>query len=237
MSRPWVAAGLALLLAGRAFAEDKVVTPFNGTDLRGWKLHGPKAKSKWVVGRVELDPADARKFKVTPVHPAASGGPAVRALINSASGVNILTEHKFGDCTVEVEVMVPKGSNSGIYLMGKYEVQILDSYGKKKVTYQDMGGIYDTAAPKVNAARKPGEWQKFVIEFRGPRFKDGKKVAKAKCLKVTLNGTLIHEDVEVKGPTTAALPGPEGATGPLMFQGDHGPVAFRNLKVTLKGGD
>jgi hypothetical protein len=235
MSRPWVAAGLALLLASRAFGEDKVVRPFNGTDLKGWKLHGPEGASKWVVGRVGLDPKDARKFVVTPINPAAGGGPAVRALVNADRGVNLSSEEKFGDCTVEVEVMVPRGSNSGIYLMGKYEVQILDSYGKKKVTYQDMGGIYDTAAPKVNAAKKPGEWQKFVIEFRAPRFKGGKKVAKAKFLKVTLNGTVIHEGVEVKGPTTAALPGPEAATGPLMFQGDHGPVAFRNLKVTPRG--
>src|SRR5262249_45307638 len=146
--------------------------------------------------------------------------------------VDLVSEKKFGDCKVELEFMVPKGSNSGIYLMGEYEVQILDSHGRKKVGPGDLGGIYATAAPKVNAAKKPGEWQNFVIEFRAPRFKEGKKVENAKFLKVTLNGQVIHEDVEVKGPTPACLTGKEAPTGPLMFQGDHGPVAFRNVRVT-----
>jgi hypothetical protein len=130
--------------------------------------------------------------------------------------------------------MVPKGSNSGIYLMGRYEVQILDSFGRDKLTYQDMGAIYSVAVPKVNACKKPGEWQKFVIDFQAPRF-DGKlKVANAKFLKVELNDKVIHENVAVtKGATPGALGG-EVAAGPLMLQGDHGPVAFRNLKITPK---
>ena len=68
--------------------------------------------------------------------------------------------------------MVPKGSNSGIYVMGEYEVQILDSYGKPadKLTQGDLGALYSAAAPKVNASKKPGEWQKFVIEFQAPKF-------------------------------------------------------------------
>jgi hypothetical protein len=226
--------GLVLLLPGAARAADEVVRPFNGSDLSGWKYRGNKAASKWVVGRAALDPRDPRKLAVTPLSPAASGGPGVRELVNAERGVDLYTERKFGDCTVELEFMVPRGSNSGVYLMGEYEVQILDSYGKKDkdLKYGDVGGIYNTAAPKVNAARKPGEWQKFVIEFRAPRFKGGKKVANAKFLKVTLNGTLLHEGVEVKGPTTSALTGKESAAGPLLLQGDHGPVAFRNLVVT-----
>jgi Domain of Unknown Function (DUF1080) len=129
--------------------------------------------------------------------------------------------------------MIPKGSNSGIYLMGEYEVQVLDSYGKEKVGPGDMGGIYKTAAPKKNVCKKPGEWQKFIIEFQTPRFDSaGKKTANARFVKVTFNDEVIHENVEVKGPTGGELTGKEAPTGPLMFQGDHGPVAFRNLKVT-----
>src|SRR5581483_2513023 len=112
--------------------------------------------------------------------------------------------------------MIPKGSNSGVYVMGEYEVQILDSYGKEKLSPGDLGGLYQNAAPRVNASRKPGEWQKFVIDFQAPRFEDGKRVAKAKFLKVTLNGEVIHENVEMKGPTPSGLTGKEQPTGPLM---------------------
>jgi hypothetical protein len=131
--------------------------------------------------------------------------------------------------------MVPKGSNSGIYLMGRYEVQVLDSYGREKLTYGDMGAIYGVAVPKVNACKKPGEWQKFVIDFQAPRFDGKKKTGNAIFHKVELNGQVIHDKVEVvKGATGGALGG-EVPAGPLMFQGDHGPVAFRNLKITPKG--
>jgi hypothetical protein len=224
--------GLALSAAASARAADeRPVVLFNGTDLTGWKLRGPEARSKWVVGRVALDPKDSRKFAVTPINPAASGGPATRVLINAAAGVDLYTVQKFGDCRLELEVMVPKGSNSGIYVMGEYEVQVLDSFGRKKVGPGDMGGIYATAAPRVNACKAPGEWQSFVIDFQAPRFKDGKKVANAKFLKVTLNGQVIHENVEAKGPTPSCLTGKESPAGPVLLQGDHGPVAFRNLKV------
>ncbi|MFO0878501.1 MAG: DUF1080 domain-containing protein [Gemmataceae bacterium] len=216
---------IAMTLAQPVRAEEKSVSsPFNGNDLKGWKFKGDAKRSKWVVGKAELDPKNAGKFVVTP------GAPG--DLINASTGVDAYTEAKFGDCTIEVELMVPKGSNSGIYVMGEYEVQILDSHGKAKVGPGDLGGLYGAAAPRINMAKKPGEWQKFVIEWQAPKFKDGKKVANAKFVKVELNGTVIHENVEMKGPTPSGVTGKEAATGPLMFQGDHGPVAFRNIKVT-----
>ena len=230
--------GLLALMTQTGRTEDpgsKAVQPFNGTDLKGWKLKGPKEKSKWVVGRATLDDKDPSKFKVMVIRPEADGGPGARLLINASGGVDIYTEQKFGDCTVEVEFMIPRGSNSGVYLMGEYEVQILDSYGKKKVGPGDLGGLYGAAAPRVNAAKKPGEWQKFVIDFQAPRFKEGKKVANAKFLKVTLNGEVIHENVEMKSQTPGGLTGKEVAAGPLLFQGDHGPVAFRTIKITPRG--
>src|SRR5205807_7015311 len=129
-----------------------------------------------------------------------------------------LSEERHGDCELHVEFNVPKGSNSGVYFQGQYEVQILDSYGKKDtdLKYGDGGGIYNTAPPRTNASKPPGEWQTFDIVFRAPRFDGGKKVAPARFVKVVHNGKVIHEGVDVKGPTTAAPGGPERPTGPLM---------------------
>src|SRR5262249_39007793 len=174
-------------------ADNKVIKPFNGEDLTGWKFKGDKAKSKWVVGKATLDEKDPAKLSVTPLSPKAAGGAG--ELINASTSLDFYTEKKFGDCTIEVEFMIPKGSNSGVYLMGEYEVQILDSYGKakEKLGPGDMGGIYTTAAPKKNASKKPGEWQKFVIEFQAPKFEGEKKVANGKFIKVTFNDVLTHQ--------------------------------------------
>src|SRR5262245_18320519 len=169
MSRTWAAAlaaaGLAAVLAAPGSGADKEVRPFNGSDLKGWKLRGPAAKSKWVVGRVALDPKDPKKLAVRRVPPTAWGGPAPLALVNASAGVDLYTEEKFGDCAFELEFMIPKGSNSGVYRIGEYEVQIFDSYVKKVLTSGDLGGIYDTAAPLLNAGNKAGEWEKFVIDL------------------------------------------------------------------------
>ena len=216
---------LAILGLGTlARSGEKAVLPFNGEDLKGWKLRGDAKKNKWQVGTATVD--DKGKLVYEKVG---------KELVNTGSGgIDIYTEQEFGDCVVEVEVMVPKGSNSGIYLMGRYEVQILDSFGVKKLAMHDMGAIYSVAIPKLNACKKPGEWQKFVIDFQAPRFEDKKKTSNAIFHKVTLNGEVIHEKVEVtKGATGGALGG-EVPMGPLMFQGDHGPVAFRNVKITPK---
>ncbi|MGE3807857.1 MAG: DUF1080 domain-containing protein [Gemmataceae bacterium] len=223
-------AGVSLAVPSALVAADaKPINLFNGKDLSGWKLKGNnEKKSKWVVGVAKVDPSSPNKLVVEPVK-----GDEVPQLINSAGGgVDLFSEEKFGDGTYEVELMVPKGSNSGVYVMGEYEVQVLDSFGKKTVGPGDIGGLYGAAAPKLNAAKAPGEWQKFVIEYQAPRFKDGKKVANAKFLKITLNGQVIHENVEMKGPTPSGVTGKEAETGPLMFQGDHGPVAYRNIKFT-----
>ena len=215
---------LSLGAQARTGEKTKAITPFNGKDLTGWKLRGKEEKNKWAVGAATVDEKGKLVYSKEG-----------HQLVNTAGGgIDIYTEQVFADCRVEVEVMVPKGSNSGIYLMGRYEVQILDSFGRDKLTYQDMGAIYSVAVPKVNACKKPGEWQKFVIDFQAPRFDKKLKIANAKFLKVELNDMVIHENVAVtKGATGGALGG-EVPAGPLMFQGDHGPVAFRNLKITPK---
>jgi hypothetical protein len=128
---------------------------------------------------------------------------------------------------------------------GVYEIQIADSWGVKTPKGSDCGGIYPRAelkpkyhhidagfAPRVNACRAPGEWQTLEVIFQPPRFDaDGKKTANARFVKVVLNGTLIHENVELESPTGNAWHDKEKPTGPILLQGDHGPVAFRDVRV------
>lgn len=224
-----VALAFALLPAVRA-ADPTPVEPFNGKNLSGWKIQN-KDKSNWIVGT--YTPSAEAPGTLAIRNREAGEKPD---LVNwKAGGCNISTEERYGDVTVEVEFMIPKGSNSGAYLMGEYEVQIIDSTGKPddQLKPGDMGGIYTFAAPKKNAGKKPGEWQKFVIDFQAPKFDaDGKKTADAKFLKVALNDVVIHENVVATKPTPGGLTGKEAATGPLMFQGDHGPIALRNIKIT-----
>jgi len=158
---------------------------------------------------------------------------------------HLLTSWEHGDILLELEVMMPKGSNSGIYLQGRYEIQLLDSWGVKNPRYGDIGGIYRNwetepgkiymgKAPLTNAAKAPGLWQKMKIAFQAPKFDDsGKKVANARFVYVDLNGERIHENVEVPLPTGGPVENNEVAKGPIMIQGDHGPVAFRNIRYRL----
>ena len=191
----------------------------------GWKLRGKEDKNKWMVGTASVNDKGSLVFKKDGSE-----------MVNTAGGgIDIYTEQEFGDCLVEVEVMVPKGSNSGIYLMGRYEIQILDSFGRDKLGMGDMGAIYSIAVPKLNACLKAGEWQKYVIDFQAPRFDGKKKTANANFKKVVLNDKVIHENAEVlKGVTGGSISSSEAPVGPLMFQGDHGPVAFRNVRITPK---
>ena len=118
---------------------------------------------------------------------------------------------------------------------------ILDSYGKDKLNVHDCGSIYERwidgkgvggSIPLHNACRPPGEWQSFEIWYRAPRFDGhGNKIANAKFLRVLHNGILIQENVESEGPTRTAMNIPEATLNPLMLQGNHGPVAFRNIYV------
>jgi hypothetical protein len=214
---------LIAAIAGNSLAE--TTTPFNGKNLDGWKFKSPPDRNYWQAGTAGLDADNPREIAVK------AGG---QALVNAkARGVDAYSEACFGDCVIEVEVLVPRGSNSGIYVMGEYEVQVFDSYGKEKLGGGDMGAIYGAAPPRVNAIKAPGEWNQYLIEFRAPRFdKDGNKTANGTFVKVTLNGQVLHENVEMKGPTPTGVSGKEHAEGPIMFQGDHGPVAYRNLRIT-----
>jgi hypothetical protein len=222
----------AILPAQGIFAAEKLLVMMPNSDaLDGWKLRALRFLSNWVVGVAKLDPKDPQKLTVVK-----SDHSDIELINTKKGGVDIYTEQEFGDCTVELEVMIPKGSNSGIYLMGRYEVQVVDSYMKKSLGDSTMGGIFGAAAPKINAAKKPGEWQKFLIEFKAPRFKNRKRIAPAEFVKVALNGELIHQNVKLeKGPTSGALKNSEFAEGPLMLQGGMGAVAYRNIRILVPG--
>jgi hypothetical protein len=157
---------------------------------------------------------------------------------------NIFTSQRFGDLELSLEFRIPKGSNSGIYLHGLYEVQIFDSFGKAKIDATDSGSIYHRwidAKPvgghiaKTNASLAPGEWQTIRIQFRAPRFDNsGRKTENARFLEVTYNGKLVQQNAECDGGTRSHMLIPEAPTNPLMLQGDHGPVEFRNISYTSR---
>lgn len=153
---------------------------------------------------------------------------------------HLVSKSEMADGHYHVEFKIPPGSNSGVYVMGRYEIQIFDSFGKadKDLTFADAGGIYqrwqnekgfEGKGALVNALRKPGEWNTYDIRFVGPRFKGGKKVSNAKFLEVRLNGVVVQRNEEVTGPTRAPMFEDEKPTGPLMLQGDHRPITYRNV--------
>jgi hypothetical protein len=231
--RSIIVAGLAFVAAEPiAFGADspKTISLFNGKDLTGWKTVG-RGTNQWTFGKAAWDPDAPAKVKVV--------GPG-EELINTNRTVNLSTEAVFGDCIVELEFMVGKStpgngrdSNSGIKMMNIYEIQIFDSYGKATPNKADCGAVFAETAPLTNACKRPGEWQKLVIDFRAPRFDGaGNKTANARFVKVTLNGKVVQDNVEIAHGTNVGRNAKEHPTGPIYLQGDHGSVAFRNLKVT-----
>jgi len=174
--------------------------------------------------------------------------PGAGVLINGKEGKcpSLVTKRRdYRDVEIHVEFMVAKGSNSGVIFHGNYEIQIFDSYEIKKLTAGHCGGVYPRAEskpkyhhidrgspPRVNAAKRPGQWQSMDIVFQAARFdKDGNKTAHARFLKVVHNGIVIQEDVEVPyacGPNWNRKQYPQG---PIIIQGDYGPIAIRNVHI------
>lgn len=140
-------------------------------------------------------------------------------LINKKPGTDLVSEQRFKDFRLHIEFRYPKGSNSGIYLRGRYEAQIEDNYGRPP-DKEGIGGIYGFLKPRVNSCRLPNEWQTYDITLIG------------RIVSVTLNGEAVIERQEIPGITGGALDSDEGSPGPLMVQGDHGQVEFRKITIT-----
>lgn len=199
-------------------APSDAIVLFDGKDLSNWTSTTPGEPSKWLVKDHALSPV-------------------------KDSGM-IQTKQEFGSCQLHLEFATPKTpegegqgrGNSGVFLMGQYEIQILDSY--ENTTYPDgqAGALYGRKKPLVNASRKPGEWQTYDIIFHRPVFQ-GDKVVKRATFTVLHNGVLIHDHYELSGGTgwrgshSVTNYVPHGDTGPLQLQ-DHGnPVLFRNIWI------
>ena len=223
---------ITIVLTSNSATETGRVTLFDGKSLAGWRA----PTGNWMAaGGIKLDLANPKKFSITP---------GIGVLVNGIAGptLNLVSQAEHGDVEAHIEFAVPKDSNSGVYFQGRYEIQVLDSWGVEKPNYSDCGGIYqrwkddkgfEGHAPRANASKAPGEWQTFDVVFRAPRFDaSGKKTENARFVKVTHNDRIIHENVELTGPTRAATyENDEKPTGPIMLQGDHGPVAYRNLQI------
>jgi hypothetical protein len=166
---------------------------FNGKDLSGWKPRHAGVKNGWTV----------------------KDG----LLVNAVPGNDLLTNRKFTDFKLHAEFRYPKGSNSGIYLRGRYEVQIEDNFGQEPDS-ERMGGVYGFLTPSVNAARRAGEWQTLDVTLVG------------RAVTVVLNGERIIDRQAIPGITGGALDSDEGAPGPILLQGDHGPISFRKVTLT-----
>lgn len=165
---------------------------FNSEDLTGW-VPLPGGENQW----------------------RAEGG----VLENVESGANLRTEETFGDFKLHIEVNVPEGSNSGIYLRGRHEIQVQDDHGKEPHS-RNMGGVYGQVTPTSNPALPAGEWQSFDITLLG------------RWVTVELNGETIIDHQEIPGITGGALDANEGEPGPIYLQGDHGRVLYRNIVLT-----
>jgi hypothetical protein len=182
-----------------AFGPDKQVkwgSPvdlFNGKDLSGWKPRSSAKPGCW--------------------------GVADGILTATPTCVDLISDRTFGDAKLHVEFMYPAKSNAGLYLRGRYEVQIQDDAGKALDALR-MGGVYGFIRPYTDAAAPAGQWQTYDITLRGPR------------VTIALNGKTIADNEIITGITGGAIDSAEGTPGPLMLQGDHGKVSFKKITLT-----
>jgi len=205
--RRWCLPVVAALASAWAFAGEEEWKPqgegwiqlFNGKDLTGWKFKGGTNTSWEVQDGVlaNLREKDGQKRR----------------------GVDIFTEQTFRNFQLHIEFKVPKGGNSGVYLRGRKEIQVHDSFGVEKPGPGHCGGLYGKAGAMVNACKPAGEWNSFDATIVGD------------VITVYHNGKLIQDKVELKGCTGGALDGDDSKPGPLMLQGDHSTVWYRNIWI------
>ena len=186
----WVGLRAPSLRRTQAPVWGKQIKLFSGTDLKGWHAMGT---NQWV----------------------AKDG----ILSSPQSGANLVSDQSFTDFKLHIEFRYPKGSNSGVYLRGRYEVQVSDSKGKEPLK-DEFGAIYGFISPTEQVAKEPGEWQSYDITLVG------------RIVTVVANGKRIICEQEIPGITGGAIDSKEGEPGPLLIQGDHGPVEYRNILIT-----
>lgn len=245
MNRFLIVAGLLFYVQNGVLSQSlekrTVALPFTKVVLDDLSFFEKPSRNWQIVGNVFADRTREQSLESTP------GRGILANLSDSENRGHLFSKFEHGDLELELDVLMPAGSNSGVYFQGRYEVQLMDSWGKSLPRYADMGGIYqrtDTVtnkgyeghAPLVNASKAPGLWQHLRILFRAPRFDaQGRKTANARFEKIYLNGILIQDGVEVSGPTRSGAFKDERPTGPIMIQGNHGRVAFRNIGYKLYG--
>src|SRR5258708_3382646 len=171
---------------------------FNGKDTTGWKLRRPDAHNSWSV-----EP----------------GGVLKNTVNKGEHGVDLVTEQKFWNFTVRYEYMVPDGSNSGFYLRGRHEIQILGDFAGGKATAGGNGAIYSRTAPSEFVSKPGTEWQTAEVTIIGNK------------ITVTLNGKKVHDNVVCDRATGGELDANLTEPGPILLQGDHGAVSFRNIRL------
>lgn len=191
------AAGLSVARAGAD--DEKGFKPlFNGKDTTGWKLRNLNGHNSWSV-----EP----------------GGILKNTVESGSHGTDLVTEQKFWNFTVRYEYMTPDNSNSGFYLRGRHEIQILGDYNKGKPTLGGNGAIYNFKAPDKFITKPGGEWQTAEVTIIGNK------------ITAVLNGEKVHNNVECTRATGGEIDGNVNEPGPIMLQGDHGTVSFRNIRI------
>jgi hypothetical protein len=176
---------------------------FNGKDLTGWKYRNPDGTKSWLVENgMMINRLEKNNRQETTGH-----------------GTDLMTEAKFRDFVFRFEYLVPPGSNSGLYLRGRHEIQIFDDYSKGKPEMGGNGAIYSVKPASLFASRKPGQWQELEARIVGQK------------ITVILNGVKIHDEVECPRGTGGHLDENLDQPGPILIQGDHGEVAVRNVRI------
>jgi hypothetical protein len=189
---------LLLTFALSASAAEQGFRPlFNGKDTSGWKLRNPKGHNSWSV----------------------KDGVLMNTVNKGEHGTDLVTEEKFWNFTVRYEYKIPPGANSGFYLRGRHEIQIVDDFARGKASKNGNGSIYNFKAPDEFASKAAGEWQTVEATMVGNK------------ITVTLNGKKIHDNVTCEKATGSEIDNKVTEPGPLFLQGDHGTVHFRNIQL------
>lgn len=207
------AAAVCAILAGSFAAAAEMGKPdkegwislFDGKTLKSWHVDSKNRPNHWTVTEDGL-------------------------LCNAQNeGCNLLSDVKLMDHELHVEFKVPKNGNSGVYLQGRYEVQVGDT-ANRGLGKGVCGAIYGKIQPTVNAARPAGEWQTFDIKFHAAQLGPDGKVARKARITVVHNKKLIVDNAEIDGVTGGAVDGKEGTPAGLKLQGDHTSVWYRNIR-------